>query len=190
MSVSSFTFTSASRHLKIRLRGGHHPPGRIGGPSWFNLPFLEEGQLLAKEEILRSQGTAGMRREENQSDEVEHDQGQRRKQCATARKTDERDMNAQDCTLQNATGARFRRGRSFCGAQVAFDPPAVAQMQTVVLMFRHFSPSWLCENAQMIIGVMAWPVKRGTKREVKQSSRGEVWPHERGQLRCSPETGM
>jgi hypothetical protein len=30
-----------------------------------------------------------------------------RKQCATARKTDERDMNAQDCTLQNATGADF-----------------------------------------------------------------------------------
>src|SRR6266567_2652268 len=43
-----------------------------------------------------------------------------RKQCATARKTDERDMNAQDCTLQNATGARFRLGRSFCGAQVYF----------------------------------------------------------------------
>jgi hypothetical protein len=100
-----------------------------------------------------------------------------RKQCATARKTDERDMNAQDCTLQNASGARFRRGRSFWGVQVAFDPPAVARMQTVVLMFRHFSPSWLCENAQMIIGVMTWPVKRGTKREVKQSSRGEVWPH-------------
>jgi hypothetical protein len=49
MSVSGFKFTSASRHLKIRL----------SGPSWFNLPLLEERQLLAKEEILRSQGTAG-----------------------------------------------------------------------------------------------------------------------------------
>jgi hypothetical protein len=43
--------------------------------------------------------------EESQSEQVEHDQGQHRKQCATARKTDERDMNAQHCTLQNVTVA-------------------------------------------------------------------------------------
>jgi Thiamine pyrophosphate enzyme, C-terminal TPP binding domain len=38
--------------------GQQSKAGRIVGPSWFNLPFLEEGQLLAKEEILRSQCTA------------------------------------------------------------------------------------------------------------------------------------
>jgi hypothetical protein len=65
--------------LEDSAHSGHHPPGRIVGSSWFNLPPLEEGQLLAKEEILRSQGTAGMRREESQSDQVEHDQGQRPK---------------------------------------------------------------------------------------------------------------
>jgi hypothetical protein len=40
-----------------------------------------------------------------------------RKQWTTARKTDERDMNAQDCTLRNVTVARFRIARTFCGAQ-------------------------------------------------------------------------
>jgi hypothetical protein len=40
-----------------------------------------------------------------------------RMQCAKVRKTDERDINAQDCTLQNVTVARFRIARSFCGAQ-------------------------------------------------------------------------
>ena len=40
-----------------------------------------------------------------------------RKQCAAARKTDERDMNAQDCTLQSVTGARFPIARTFCGPQ-------------------------------------------------------------------------
>ena len=77
MSVSGFTFTSAPRHSEHSAQGGHHPPGRIVGPSWFDLSLLEERQLLPKEEILRSQGAAGMRREESQSDQVDHDQGQR-----------------------------------------------------------------------------------------------------------------
>src|SRR5215467_4523856 len=34
--------------------------GRVVGPSWFDLPLLGQRQLLAKKEILRSQGTAGM----------------------------------------------------------------------------------------------------------------------------------
>ena len=90
--------------------------GGIVGPSGFTLPLLEEGQLLPKEEVLRSQGTAGMRREEASRTRSNTTKDNVRKQCATARKTDERDMNAQDCTLQNATGARFRLGRRFCEA--------------------------------------------------------------------------
>ena len=40
-----------------------------------------------------------------------------RTHCATARKTDACDMNAQDCTLRNVTVARFRIVRTFCGAR-------------------------------------------------------------------------
>ena len=38
-----------------------------------------------------------------------------RKQCATALKIDERDMKAQDCTLQNVTVTRFRIVRTLGG---------------------------------------------------------------------------
>ena len=41
-----------------------------------------------------------------------------RKQCATARKIDKRDMNPQDCMLQNVTVTRFPTARTFCGAEV------------------------------------------------------------------------
>ena len=41
-----------------------------------------------------------------------------RKQCVTARETDERNMNAQDRTLPSVTAARFCLARIFCGAQV------------------------------------------------------------------------
>jgi hypothetical protein len=42
-----------------------------------------------------------MRREESQPDQVEHDQNNVRKQCATARKINAADMNAQDGRFQN-----------------------------------------------------------------------------------------
>jgi hypothetical protein len=38
-------------------QAGHRPSGRVVGPTWFDRPLLEQRQLLAKEEILRSQGT-------------------------------------------------------------------------------------------------------------------------------------
>ena len=65
--------------MKIRLRVAIIHRVESSARRGLNLPLLEERQLLAKEEILRSQGTAGMRREESQSDQVEHDQGQRPK---------------------------------------------------------------------------------------------------------------
>jgi hypothetical protein len=34
---------------------------------------LEERQLFAKEQVLRSQGAAGMRRKESQADQIHHD---------------------------------------------------------------------------------------------------------------------
>src|SRR5262249_22126356 len=43
-----------------------------------------------------------------------------RKQCATVRINGKPGMNAQDDTLQNVTGLRFRFGRTFCGAQGVF----------------------------------------------------------------------
>ena len=58
-------------------QGAHHPSDGIVGPSWFDLPLLEQRQLLAKEQILRRQGTEGMRREASQSDQVDDDQRQR-----------------------------------------------------------------------------------------------------------------
>ncbi len=103
--------------LEHSAQGGHHPPGGIDGPSWFNFPLLEQRQLPPKEEVFGGQRSveraarkASRTRSNTTKDNV-------RKQCATARKTDERDMNVQDCTLQSVTGARFRLERSFCGAQ-------------------------------------------------------------------------
>src|SRR5262252_1070213 len=58
-------------------QGGHYPSGGVVGPSWFDLPLLEQCQLLAKEEILRRQGTAGMHREGSESDQVDDHQRQR-----------------------------------------------------------------------------------------------------------------
>jgi hypothetical protein len=46
------------------------------GTSWFNFPLLEVRQLLPKEELFGGQRAVGACREENQSDQVEHDQRQ------------------------------------------------------------------------------------------------------------------
>jgi hypothetical protein len=69
--------------------------------------------LIAKEQVLRSQSTAGMRRKESQADQINHD----RRDCSEAvcKGSDQRKpgMNAQDDTLQNVTGLRFRFGTLF-----------------------------------------------------------------------------
>ena len=48
---------------------------RIVGAPWFDLSFLKERQLFAKEEILRGQGAVGTGREENKPTQVEQDHG-------------------------------------------------------------------------------------------------------------------
>ena len=58
----------------------HHPTGGIVGSSWFDLALLEERQLFAKEEVLRSQGATGMGRKESQTDQINHD----RRDCSEA----------------------------------------------------------------------------------------------------------
>ena len=58
-----------------------------------------------------------MRREGNQSDQIEHDEDKVRTQCATAPKINEAGMIAQYRTLQNVTETQFSFGRSFCGRQ-------------------------------------------------------------------------
>jgi hypothetical protein len=67
-----------------------------------------------------------MRREQNRRHKSYTTKDNVRKQCATSRKTDERDMNAQDHTLLSVTAARFPLGRSSCGAQVV-NPKATAK---------------------------------------------------------------
>ena len=58
----------------------HHPTGGIVGSSWFDLALLEERQLFAKEEVLRSQSATGMRRKESQAEQINHD----RRDCSEA----------------------------------------------------------------------------------------------------------
>src|SRR4029077_10388222 len=48
----------------------HHPTGGIVGSSWFDFALLEQRQLFAKEEVLRSQSATGMRRKESQADQI------------------------------------------------------------------------------------------------------------------------
>jgi hypothetical protein len=53
-----------------------------------------------------------------------------RKQCATVRISGKPGMNAQDDTLPNVTGLRFRVGRTFSGAQHVFRELSISE-QTV-----------------------------------------------------------
>ncbi|HMF90211.1 MAG TPA: hypothetical protein VKL40_06180, partial [Candidatus Angelobacter sp.] len=70
------------------VQGGHRPSGGVVRPSWFDLPLLEQRQLLAKEEILRRQGTAGMHRERSEPHQV--DDGQRQRPEAVGNGTENR----------------------------------------------------------------------------------------------------
>ena len=105
MSVSGLTFTSASAPLEHSAQSRHQPASGIVGPSGFDLALLEERQLLAEKEILRGQGRCGNGpRGKPAGPGPTTTKDNVRKQCATARKIDEPDMNAQDRTLQNVTG--------------------------------------------------------------------------------------
>ena len=48
---------------------------RIVGAPWFDLSFLKERQLFAKEEILGGKSAVGTGGEENEPDQVEQDRG-------------------------------------------------------------------------------------------------------------------
>ena len=48
---------------------------RIVGAPWFDLSFLKERQLFAKEEILRGKSVAGTGREETSTPQVEQGHG-------------------------------------------------------------------------------------------------------------------
>src|SRR5262249_47738782 len=117
MSVSAFTFTSELPHGNIRLRVAiiHRAESSarrgLTFRSWNSASCLRRKRFSAaralRECIAREASrTKSMTANDNA-----------RKQWATARKTGERDMNAQDCRLQNVNGARFSLWLSFCAAQ-------------------------------------------------------------------------
>ena len=56
--------------LEHLAQGRHHPPGGIVGPSWPDLPLLEERQLFPEEEVLRRQYDTGSTEEEHKPAEV------------------------------------------------------------------------------------------------------------------------
>jgi hypothetical protein len=82
---------------------------------------LEERQLFAKEKVFCNQTAVARATRKTSRTTSNTTKDKIRMQCATARKTDERNMNAQDYTLQRVMLPEFRLGRSFCGAQVDAD---------------------------------------------------------------------
>jgi hypothetical protein len=84
MSASGFTFTSASRHRNTRLKAAiihrvESSARRFRQPACF---WERAASKASRAESKTTKDNAG-------------------KQCATARKTDERNMNAHDYTLQS-----------------------------------------------------------------------------------------
>ena len=57
--------------LEQLAQGRHHPAGGIIGPSWPDLPLLEERQLFPEEEVFRRQGNTGSTEEEHKPTEVD-----------------------------------------------------------------------------------------------------------------------
>ena len=57
--------------LEHSAQGRHHPPGGIVGPSWPDLPLLEERQLFAEEEVLRRQCDTGSTEEKHELTKVD-----------------------------------------------------------------------------------------------------------------------
>ena len=57
--------------LEHSAQDRHHPQGGIVGPSWPDLPLLEERQLLPEEEVLRCQCETGPTEEEHKLTRVD-----------------------------------------------------------------------------------------------------------------------
>ena len=70
----------AHRAREHATKRRHHPTDEIVGSSRFDFALLEERHLFAKEEVLGSQSATGMRRKENQADQINHD----RRDCSEA----------------------------------------------------------------------------------------------------------
>ena len=70
----------------------HHPAGGSVGPSRPDLPLLEEGQLLSQKQVLGHQRRPRTCGEGNQSDQVDGNHDNVRRQCTTARKLTGLDM--------------------------------------------------------------------------------------------------
>src|SRR5215471_15603895 len=99
----------------------HHPTGGIVGSSWFDFALLEERQLFARKRFSAAKARrecAARKARRTRSTTTEEIV---RKQCATVRISGKPGMNAQDDTLPNVTGSRFRVGMTFCGAQAFVD---------------------------------------------------------------------
>src|SRR5579863_6627795 len=116
-SVSAFTFISASRHGNIRLRvtiiHRVESSARRGliFRSWNSASCFRRKRFSAARALWEHAARkASWTRSTKTKDNV-------RKQCATARKTDEPDINAQDRTLQNLYRIESWSGRTFCGPQ-------------------------------------------------------------------------
>jgi hypothetical protein len=115
ISVSGFTFISELPHGNIRLRVAivHRAESSarrgLTFRSWNSASCLRRKRFSADRALRECAAReAGRTKSMTTNDNV-------RKQWATARKTGECDMNAQDCTLHNVTVARFRIVRTFCG---------------------------------------------------------------------------
>ena len=80
MSVSAWTFTSAPRHGNMRLSIAVIQRVESLARRGLSLRSWKSAQLFAKEEVLGSQSATGMRRKENQADQINHD----RRDCSEA----------------------------------------------------------------------------------------------------------
>src|SRR5262249_36252010 len=77
----------------------------------------EERQLLPQEDILGSQGAAGMCRKESQANQVAGDQKPVRKQCGTAPEINEPDIERPGSHVTEHDWNQIQLGQSYCGSQ-------------------------------------------------------------------------
>src|SRR5579864_9427715 len=110
---------SASRHENIGLRVAIHrveSSARRGLTfrSWKSASCFRRKRFSATRALRECAARKASRTRSNTTKDSA------RKQCATARKMNELDMNAQDRTLQNVKSCDSGSGRSFCGRQGDF----------------------------------------------------------------------